>query len=61
MTDAAAPAVAGVLTASVPPAVPRPAEVGELVRLRADFMVRGSLGPAGYVWVARRSRGTATT
>ncbi|WP_457458937.1 hypothetical protein [Streptomyces sp. TE5632] len=56
ITYASTLAIAGVLTASVLPVALRMEDVGELMQLWADFMVRGSLGLAGYVWIIRRSR-----
>lgn len=61
ITYASALAIAGVLTASALLGALRMEDVGELMQLWADFMVRGSLGLAGYVWIARRSRETTTT
>ncbi|MER6067089.1 hypothetical protein ABT167_39415 [Streptomyces sp. NPDC001792] len=61
ITYASALAIAGVLTASALLVALRMEDAGELMQLWADFMVRGSLGLAGYVWIARRSRETTTT
>ncbi|WP_343245738.1 hypothetical protein [Streptomyces sp. SID4985] len=48
-------AVAAVLTASVLLVALRgEQDTAGLMRLWADFMVRGSLGLAGYVWLARQ-------
>jgi hypothetical protein len=53
---ASALAIAGVLTASALLLALRGEGAGELAHAWADFMARGSLGLAGYVWAARRSR-----
>lgn len=59
-TYAASLAIAGALTASALPVALRMESLGDLMGLWADFMIRGSLGLAGYVWMARRSRVIAT-
>ncbi|GAB2457981.1 hypothetical protein [Streptomyces incanus] len=56
ITYASALAIAGVLTAAALLMAPRMGDVGELMQVWADFMVRGSLGLAGYAWATRRSR-----
>ncbi|MER5598315.1 hypothetical protein [Streptomyces sp. NPDC002265] len=58
---ASALAFAGVFTASASLVVLRMEDSGEFMQLWVDFMVRGSLGLAGYVWIARRSRETTST
>lgn len=60
ITYVSALAIAGVLTASALLVASRMADAGELTQWWADFMVRGSLGLAGYVWMVRRSRVTTT-
>ncbi|MFF3893370.1 hypothetical protein ACFYY3_09335 [Streptomyces sp. NPDC001812] len=54
-------AIAGVLTALALSVVLRREDAGELMQLWADFMVRGSLGLAGYVWITQRSRESTKT
>ncbi|MFB7329997.1 MULTISPECIES: hypothetical protein [unclassified Streptomyces] len=61
ITYASTLAIAGILTASALLVALRMEDAGELTQLWADFMVRGSLGLAGYVWIARRSREITTT
>lgn len=60
-TYAASLAIAGALTAAALPVALRMENVGEVMRVWTDFMLRGSLGLAGYVGMARRSRETTRT
>ncbi|MFI8194462.1 hypothetical protein ACIF8T_38060 [Streptomyces sp. NPDC085946] len=49
-------AIAGVLTALALLIVLRVEDVGEVMQLWADFMMRGALGLAGYLWMTQRTR-----
>ncbi|MFF4796483.1 hypothetical protein ACFY2M_44315 [Streptomyces sp. NPDC001276] len=61
ITYASALAVAGVLTALVLLPGLRVEDVGGSLHLWTDYMIRGLLGLAGYVWITRRSRENSKT